>query len=226
LIYSHEYGVDPKKGRLNSIHVMSRHGASLLKDKIGVADKYCKYLLSSNKIFVADYWHRYHYQFVHIALDCFAQLEKQEVIYFQHYYDRKTENGIYKEGVRVQYGKPDLFFYADGILLLGNAQGKRTLYCIEYYEHELTGEMFGKIQLYLLALAKGYPAKQFEHNANARILIVFRKASSIRLLTQRLQVMDNFHAFRELFLFTSLEQILASPIEEVWVDYLGERINL
>jgi hypothetical protein len=161
LIDSISFGVDPKRGKLESVHYLTVHGVRLLKESYG--DQFpIRYPKGTNQLFHKDYFHRLSTVSFQIALSSWTKQQDFELKRFVTYFDKltsgKSKGYRAESAIEIHAGQ---YLIADAVFLLQTSR-RAELYCLEVYMDDDTSRIHNSLFGHLQALQNGQPSRQFE----------------------------------------------------------------
>lgn len=89
LVGSASFGVNPKLGKLESIHFLTSHGATLIQERLHPTDP-IRFPKRDTVLFAQDYYHRIYTIDVHINFHQWAVDSNFELLFFLVYFDKLT----------------------------------------------------------------------------------------------------------------------------------------
>lgn len=224
LVNSISFGVDPKLGRLESVHYLTNHGFRLLKQSYG-EQMLIRYPKGTNQLFHKDYFHRLATVNFHIAISSWAKEQHFELKRFVTYFD-KLSSGKNK-GFRAESAieiHAEQYLIADAVFLL-QTKRRTELYCVEVYMDDDTSRIHSSLFGHLQALRNGQPSRQFGLDYGSRVLCIFDKPTYMKQAMIRLQEDPRFASSKAHFLFKTMEEVKAGELNE-WELFDGERVGV
>lgn len=196
-----DFGVDPKKGKLESFFYLLGKAKSLLIEEWGWEAEHIRLPIGKSSFFAKDYAHRKGTIDIQIKVYQQAQEKGQEVLFFHTYYDKvgSANKGDLKALTSISYGS-DKYLIADAIFMLKKEE-KKSLYAVEYHRGTDSKRMLGTIEQYGRVLASGTLSIRHGLQENAKVLCVFEYESCLEATKRRFMEDRRFDNLRELFLF-------------------------
>ncbi|MCQ4142572.1 hypothetical protein [Chryseobacterium sp. EO14] len=224
LVGSISFGVHPGKGKLESVHYLTSHGAALLWEVYG-EDYPIRFPKGNHGLFQQDYFHRVNTVTVHIALWQWVQRNDAEILFFCTYFDKLStgkEKGYRAESaIRISERQ---YLIADALFML-QTPGSPQLYALEMYNGNDTQRVHHSLTAHLTALNNGQPSLQFGMDYASRVLCVFEFEVYKVQLMKRLSEDEGFTGAKEFFLFKSLEELKNEEFFE-WQLFDGTKTGL
>lgn len=199
-----DFGVDPKKGKLESFFYLLPKAKTLLIEQWGWEAENIRLPIGRSSFFAKDYEHRKGTIDIQIKVYQQAQEKGQEVIFFHTYYDKigSAKQGNLKALTSITYGQ-DKYLIADAIFMLKTGK-KQSLYTVEYHRGTDSKRMLRTIEQYGRVLASGVLSIQHGLQENAKVLCVFERQSCLEATKKRFMDDGRFENLRELFLFVGI----------------------
>jgi hypothetical protein len=224
LIGSIGFGVHPVRGKLESVHYLTKQGAQLLREQFGEHYE-VRFPKGTNGLFRHDYFHRLHTIDIHICFHQWAEKNEMKLSYFRSYFDKLStgkEHGYKAETIVLIDHKE--YLIADALAVLETAR-RKELYAIEMYNGDDTQRVHQSLFAHLKALNNGQPSGQFGLAYGSRILCVFEWENYKQMAMKRLKEDARFSSAKAHFLFRSLEELNSATFRE-WQDFEGNRVQL
>jgi hypothetical protein len=153
-----------------------------------------------------DYFHRYFYVWLTIALRQYAEAHGIEIIFLHSYFSKTGSNkkGNLKAKTEIPLdAKSKKYYVPDGVL-----KTAKGLYLLELYNDHSIQRIIGSLATHAQAISLGTPGQTFDVEANPKILAVFTHESTMKSVIKRLQANANFVApMSKLFYFATLSEI-------------------
>jgi len=199
-----DFGVDPKKGKLESFFYLLPKVKTLLIEQWGWEADNIRLPIGRSSFFAKDYEHRKGTIDIQIKVYQQAKEKGQEVVFFHTYYDKigSATQGNLKALTSITYGQ-DKYLIADAIFMLKTGE-KKSLYAVEYHRGTDSKRMLRTIEQYGRVLASGVLSIQHGLQENAKVLCVFEHQSCLDATKRRFMDDGRFTQLREWFLFTTL----------------------
>lgn len=159
-------------------------------------------------VVVRDYFHRYHFVSVHIALYQHLQGKGISIDSFLTYFDRV---GAARKGTLTAKTKIPLddkgkeTFIPDGVMIAGS-----RLYLIEMFCDKDTKRILATLATHARAISSGTPGKVFDMEMNPIVLSVFENEGTKNAVIKRLSAIPNFQPLKGLYFFATLETLKQS----------------
>lgn len=154
-------------------------------------------------VVVRDYFHRYHFVSVHIALYQHLQAKGIGIDTFLTYFDK---TGAARKGTLTAKTTIPLegkeAFIPDGIMIAGD-----KLYLIEMFADRDTKRIINSLATHARAISLGSPGKAFDMPMNPIVLSVFEHEGIKTAVIKRLATNPNFQPLKGLYFFASLEAV-------------------
>ncbi len=224
LLGSITFGVHPSKGKLQSVHYLTSHGAELLREGHGESLP-VRLPKGNHGLFQQDYFHRVNTITVHIALWKWVQCHDAEILFFCTYFDKLStgkEKG-YRAESAIRISEKE-YLIADALFML-KTPGSPQLYALEMYNGDDTQRVHNSLRAHLSALKHGQPSLQFGMDYASRVLCVFEHEVYKIQLMKRLCEDEGFANAKDLFLFKSLEELKTEMFFE-WRLFDGHKTEL
>lgn len=224
LIDSISFGVDPRLGKLESVHYLTIHGARLLKEVYGELFP-IRYPKGTNQLFHKDYFHRLCTVNFQIALSSWAKQQHFEIKRFVTYFDKLTSGK--SKGFRAESAieiHAEQYLIADAVFLL-QTERRAELYCVEVYMDDDTSRIHNSLFGHLQALRNGQPSRQFGLNYGSRVLCIFDKPVYKQQAMERLREDPRFGSSKAHFLFKTMEEVKAGKLDQ-WKLFDGTKTGL
>lgn len=164
-------------------------------------------------VVVRDYFHRYHFVSVHIALYHHLMAKGIPIDTFLTYFDKTgaaRKGTLTAKTVIPLEGKAS--FIPDGIMI---ASGK--LYLIEMFSDRDTKRIINTLATHASAIALGTPGKTFAMGVNPIILSVYENTGTMTAVIKRLASNPHFQPLKGLYFFASLEAVKAN-VGKAFID--------
>lgn len=196
-----DFGVDPKKGKLESFFYLLNKAKTLLMDEWGWSEGQIRLPIGRSSFFSKDYYHRKGTIDIQIKVYQQAQEKGQEVVFFHTYYDKvgSAKQGNLKALTSISYGQ-DKYLIADAVFMLKTGE-KQSLFAVEYHRGTDSKRMLRTIEQYGRVLASGAFSILHGLQENAKVLCVFEYQSCLEATKRRFMEDGRFDNLRELFLF-------------------------
>ena len=217
LVKTLEFGLMPKKGRVESLYFLSQWGADVLQEQLHVEDP--KYPIGRHVSFTSDYFHRV------ATIDCEVALhlskQTKEVIFSHRYFDQIGSNRTGDLSVDTKIVMIDKEIIADWIFLVRTPK-QEELFCAEVYmdDHD-TNRPYHSLRSYLQAISEGAPSTKYHFNRSNRVLALFGTERIMVSVIRKVQSDPDFGSFSRHFLFKSLDS-LDTDFHEGWIHLTGE----
>lgn len=154
-------------------------------------------------VVVRDYFHRYHFVSVHIALYQYLQAKGITIDTFLTYFDKV---GAARKGTLTAKSTIPLegkvSYIPDGIMIAGG-----RLYLIEVFADRDTKRIINSLATHARAISLGSPGKTFDMSVNPIILSVCEHTGTLNAVIKRLSGDPNFQPLKGLYFFASLEEV-------------------
>lgn len=155
-------------------------------------------------VVVRDYFHRYHFVSVHIALYHHLMAKGINIDTFLTYFDK---TGAARKGTLTAKTTIPLegraSFIPDGIMIAGN-----KLYLIEMFSDKDAKRIINTLATHAGAIGLGTPGKTFDMPVNPIVLSVFENAGTKRAVIKRLAANPHFQPLKGLYFFASLDDVI------------------
>lgn len=208
LIYSQHFGVDPKKGKLESIHALTKYGAKFLAEECSF-EKTIKYCTHQKQVLASQYHHRKHTIDIQLAISGHCSTQGIALDIYYNYFEKVStgkQHG-YRSLCSFPYNPSGDYLEADALLVTGYKEVAKV-YAIEFFNDDKVARVLQKLVRYRQALILGNPSQLFGVNSNTHVLLVFRKANMVELVQKRIIDDSKRTAFLPYFHWLILEEVL------------------
>lgn len=206
LVYSQHFGVDPKMGKLESVHALTKQGARILEEE-GRFEGKIHFCTAQHQLFASQYRHRKYTIDIQIAVVQYCERNQIRLRWYNYF--EKESTGIangYRSICSFPYDEKGSRLESDALFLIEKKSFKR-LFVMEFFNDEKVIRVLRKLEQYRLALSIGNPSLMFGIESNAHIVLVFRFNSMIERVQKRLAEDTRFTAFLPYFHWVALEDI-------------------
>lgn len=218
----------PSRGKLESVHYLTKEGERLLIDHFDYSKERVKRPIGKSTFFYKDYNHRKNTIDLQVALLKEEKAGKGKLIFFDTYFDKIGNNRVSKNlqsKTKIQYSE-DEHLIADGIALWRDNQGESALMALEMYNGKDTLRVINSLTQHLKALHEGTLARkvqeQFpEFKKGYKVLCVFEHPSNLKAVWNRMQGIEYFTESSHFFHFKSLDDIQNNGFLNGWIDLNG-----
>lgn len=224
LINSISFGVDPKLGRLESVHYLTNHGVRLLKESYG-EQLPIRYPKGTNQLFHKDYFHRLSTVDFHITISSWAKQQNYELKRFVTYFDKLSsgKNKGYRAETAIEI-QAEQYLIADAVFLI-QTKRRAELYSVEVYMDDDTSRIHASLFGHLQALRNGQPSGKFGLDYGSRVLCIFEKPTYMKQVMLRLKEDPRFASSKAHFLFKTMEEVKFGELDE-WELFDVTKVSL
>lgn len=217
LIKKLDFGLIPRKGRVEALYYLTKWGARVVEELLQ-ADN-IKYPLGRSVTFTSDYFHRVATISCEIALHTSPEVNQ---VYFSHrYFDQTGSNRTGDLSIDTKISMDAGELIADWIFMI-ETDVQQELYCAEIYmdTHD-ANRPYKSLRAYLQALSEGAPSIKFNFNRSNRVLALFGTERTMFSVLQKIQKDPNFTHFTRHFLFKHIDD-LTGDFSKGWLTMEGE----
>lgn len=217
LVKTLDFGLMPRKGRVESLYFLTKQGASVVQEQLHIEE--VKYPIGRNVSFNSDYFHRV------ATIDCEISLrlspQTKEVLFSHRYFDQTGSNRTGDQTLDTKIEMSDGELIADWIFQVRTPK-QEELYCAEVYmdDHD-TNRPYHSLRAYLPALTEGAPSIKYQFNRSNRVLAIFGTERTMVSVLQKIQHDPDFENFSRHFLFKHLGS-LDKDFHDGWIFPTGE----
>ncbi len=217
LVKTLEFGLMPRKGRVESFYFLSKLGADVLQEQLQVQEP--KFPIARHVSFTSDYFHRV------ATIDCEIALHLSDhtrsVIFSHRYFDQTGSNRTGDLSVDTKISMSDKEIIADWIFQVRTPK-QEELYCAEIYmdDHD-NNRPYHSLRSYLQALSEGAPSVKYHFNRSNRVLAIFGTERTMISVLKKVQDDPDFQNFSRHFLFKTLD-MLTPDFHDGWIHCTGE----
>lgn len=213
LVDRNTFGFHPKKGRLEDIYFLTKHGASLLLEYGDLEENEVLVPRGKSTLFTQDYFHRKFTIDVQIALSLEAEKQGVEMVFFDRYFDKEgsARSWTLSSVAKITLGKSS-FLVPDIVFLLEQGENQ-YFYCGEIYNGKDTKRVLTQLKKHVRALELWTPSIKYNLTKGNRVLCIFEYESALEAVMKRLKGDDFFANFSDYFLFKHLEQSTADSFD-------------
>lgn len=186
LIDSVDFGFVAGKGRLASVHCLTRRGALALANLHEVKLETISYPTGAIQ-FSRDYFHRLEFINLHISLRQWASTNGQEVEFFHCYFDstgnqRRENSQLVRDTQVFLHGKPVI---PDGNFRIAMNDGQRRLFTLELHKGNNTGRILEQLETHAHLIEQELLPKKYQHPHDNYILSVHENAGTLEAVKRR-----------------------------------------
>jgi hypothetical protein len=219
------FGVHPKKGRLEYVYYLTPYGQNILIEDFGLEKEKIKMPVGNSTLFYKDYTHRKNTIDYQISLYLWAEKQGFEVVFFDTYFDkignnRRDKNSQAKNKIFIG---EDLYMIPDGIYFLQDSSEKQ-LHLFEMYDGKDTKRVMQQLEKHGLAYELGSPSTKYDISKAHRTILVFEFDSIKQAVIKRAKEDEYFADISRFFRLNSLEQT-KDNLADNWVTLRGEKIS-
>ena len=203
LIAGTNYGADPVKGKLESVHHLTAYGQKVLQE---LSPQELKTYDSSGVQAYKDYFHRLNTIDIHIAFHQFCERNEYEIVIWENYFDRLKngkQGGIAATKLELPSGG---YLMADALSCV-DKNGKPVLFAIEMYNGKDVTRTVQQLKQHAEALADCSVGKAYGLEQAHWVICVFEEPT---LMSTTLEAMENdpiFEHVKHYYLFRTLETV-------------------
>lgn len=236
-IHRLRFGIDPRKGQLESLFYLTKFGKRQLMDGLNVLEE--DILMPKGKVTVgfSDYYHRKNTISFHIHLRRWVEAHPSlELEFFDSYFDkignaRKDKNLRAKNKIIIDSNN---YLIPDGIFILNN-NGERYLYLFEMYNGKDTKRVIQQLGKHALIITNGSASKKYQvkkvHQEKEtfrinRVICVFEHNSIKEATIKRLSEDQKYKHLTNLFLFSDLDGLNKDNVGSRWVNIARGKVNI
>lgn len=225
------FASNPSRGKLESVHYLTKDGEKLLVDYFGYAPEQINRPIGNATFFYKDYNHRKNTIDLHVALLKEEKGGKGKLEFFDSYFDKTGNNRVGKNlqsKTKIQFSDEE-HLIADGIALWNDPLGNQSLLALEMYNGKDTLRVINSLTQHLKALNAGTLAHKVQEqypdfNKGYRVYSVFEHPSNLKAVWDRIQGLDYFTEASHFFLFKSLQDIHERGFWNGWIDLNGIKV--
>jgi hypothetical protein len=216
LVKTIDFGLIPKKGRVESLYYLTKKGADIVKNQFQV--EAIKFPLGRTVSFTSDYFHRV--ATIECEVSLYLSSQTKNILFSHRYFDQKGSNRSGDLCLDTKIVSYDTTIISDWVFML-ETKKQAELYCAEIYmdDHDASRPFFS-LRSYLHIISEGAPSIKYHFNRSNRVLAVFGTERTMFSVLKKIQSDPEFQNFSNHFLFKSLENI-SSDFHEDWIHIDG-----
>lgn len=226
LIASVDFGFVAGKGRLESVHCLTKRGALALADLHGVGLESIPYPTGAIQ-FSRDYFHRLEFISLHIALRQWANASRQEVEFFHCYFDstgsqRRANSQLVRD---TQVSLNGQAVIPDGNFRLAMTDGQKRLFTLELHKGNNTGRILEQLETHAHLIERELLPKKYQHPHDNYILSVYDNAGTLEAVKRRFHTSPLLVEYRNYYAF-NLADTLQADFANGWHYADGEAFTV
>lgn len=218
-----------KKGRVESMYFLTKHGVKELVDGLGMSEDAIKRPKKKN-MFYKDYWHRRFTIDFEIAVNLWAEKNGVEIEFFDTYFDMTGNNRTGKNlraKTRIPIGK-DEYIIPDASFMLIFPDGNKELFLFEMYNGKDTARVMRQLKKHAQIQFMGSPQAVYKINKSYNTILLFEHESIKDAVIKRLSdpKHEELRGFADYFLLKSLDSISSETLFGAWQSLDGKPMEL
>lgn len=229
LIKPIEFNFGSNTGRQESFYCLTEHGQKFLIEECGYCKEQIKLPTRGSKNFDNDYFHRKETIKFHIHLYKYLENnDDSEIEFLYYYFDKIGNNRTMNQSKNVKsLNRLDLengkHFIPD-IITQFTLKDNEYLFVYEQHNGKDTKKLINQIHNHTLALLEKTASKKYNFPKTTRVAIVFEYESIMLSTIKRLQKIDSFEQFKNLFIFKTINE-LEDNFFDNWTLFNGEKVG-
>lgn len=201
-----DFGFYPSKGRLHSIHHLTKKGALFLEE---TSREEGKVFYPKGKVdFSRDYFHRTQFIDLHIALRQWAEATGQEVLFFDSYFESSKDRQGKKFVASTQVQLFNRSVTPDGNFCLLMADQQKRLFTLELHRGNNLEKIKAQLYRHSQIFENNLLADKYNHPFNHYILSVYEDEKTLRNIKRAIQEESFLKDYTKCFLFSTLDSAI------------------
>ena len=210
LVKAIEFNFGSKSGRQESFYCLTDYGKKFLIEEFGYTDEQIKLPSRGSDDFENDYPHRKSTINFHIELHKYIENNDGEIDFFNYYFDKAGNNRVADKSKHIRdlnrlYLKSGKHFTPD-VITQFILKDEEYLFVFEQHNGKDTKKLMNQIHNHTLALIEKTASKKYNFPKITRVAIVFEHESIKHSTIKRLQKIESFKHFNNLFIFKTVEE--------------------
>lgn len=226
LISSTDFGFVAGKGRLESVHCLTKRGALVLADLDRVGLEAIPYPTGAIQ-FSRDYEHRLEFISLHIALRQYAERTGQTVDFFHSYFDsvgnQRQKNSQLIRSTQVFLGSKAII--PDGNFRLAMLDGQTRLFSLELHKGNNTAKILEQLENHAVLIEKELLPKKYNHPFDNYVLSVYDHQGTLEAVKKRFQDSARFKQYQAHYAF-NLWEVAQTDFAQGWHYCDGQAFNV
>lgn len=226
LIASADFGFVAGKGRLESVHCLTRRGALALADLDGVGIETIPYPTGAIQ-FSRDYEHRLDFISLHIALRQYAERTGQSVEFFHSYFDsvgnQRQKNSQLIRATQVFLRNKAII--PDGNFRLAMLDGQTRLLSLELHKGNNTAKILEQLENHAVLIEKELLPNKYNHPFDNYVLSVYDHHGTLEAVKKRFQDSPRLSDYKAHYAFNVWE-VAQADFAQGWHYCDGQRFPI
>lgn len=226
LISSTDFGFVAGKGRLESVHCLTKRGALALADLDGVGLETIPYPTGAIQ-FSRDYEHRLEFISLHIALRQYAERTGQTVDFFHSYFDsvgnQRQKNSQLIRSTQVFLGSKAII--PDGNFRLAMLDRQTRLFSLELHKGNNTAKILEQLENHAFLIEKELLPNKYNHPFDNYVLSVYDHQGTLEAVKKRFQDSPRLKQYQTHYAF-NLWEVAQADFSQGWHYCDGQAFNV
>lgn len=207
LIKGLNFGFYPTKGKLQTIHHLTKKGVNTLKEIEGYDETI---IYPKGKVeFTRDYFHRVSFIDIHIALRQWVENKGEELVFFHSYFDSAQGKRGFHLIRDTQVTLNEKTIVPDGNFCLQMQDGEKRLFSLELHRGNNIKVILKQLFQHRQIIEQGLLSHKYSHNYDNYVLSVYEDIHTMERVKKEFLSNTHFSDYKDYFIFSSLDALIA-----------------